>query len=176
MDAAEHFTQAALLTGVRYGLVANSDNHHARPGARRFHGQQHQALDAGGLTCVRALFNRRDEIIDALRERRCYATTSARILLDFAIGDTPMGGERPRGLPADIRYRVHGTDRLEEIVVWRGDLEAKTFTIAHRQTTDALDAIGSWTDPTPPAKGLYYLRARQRDGEMAWSSPIWTER
>ena len=38
-----------------------------------------------------------------------------------------------------------------------------------------------WWRFAPPARGLYYVRVRQRDlvhgrVAMAWSSPVWVER
>ena len=45
---------------------------------------------------------------------------------------------------------------------------------AHALEPDALTAELSWTDDTPlSGTSYYYLRAEQRDDEVAWSSPIW---
>jgi len=35
---------------------------------------------------------------------------------------------------------------------------------------------GTWADPKP-ARGVhyYYVRVRQSDGELAWSSPMWVD-
>ena len=39
----------------------------------------------------------REAVFDALAERRTYATTGARIVLDFSVGGVPMGGRRRAG-------------------------------------------------------------------------------
>jgi hypothetical protein len=36
-----------------------------------------------------------------------------------------------------------------------------------------VSVTGSWTDPEPADGDFYLLRALQRNGHMAWSSPIW---
>lgn len=175
VNSAENYIQTALLTGVHYGLVGGSDNHHAMPGARSFAGMKKFTMNAGGLTCILAGRLSREEVFQALRERRCYATTSARIFLDFHLADAAMGQVLPRPARVEGTFIVHGVDRLAEVVIWRGDIDRKTFSIIHSVSVDGLDAAGAWRDPSPPKRGLYYLRARQTDGEMAWSSPIWIE-
>jgi len=175
VSPAENYVQAGLLTGAHYGLVGGSDNHHAMPGARAFAGGRRFAMNAGGVTCVLAGGLARDSVFRALRERRCYATTGARIFLDFNLANVGMGQVLPRGSRVEGRYRVYGVAPLEEIVIWRADLANKSFEIVYSIRPNGLDAEGSWRDSSPPRRGLYYLRARQTDGEMAWSSPIWIE-
>ena len=35
---------------------------------------------------------------------------------------------------------------------------------------------GTWTDPQPSAGvHYYYIRVMQKDGELAWASPLWIE-
>ncbi len=171
-----HTAQDALLAGRRLGFIGGSDNHHARPGARRYPGWERLDMDAGGMTGVFATANTREAIIAALRERRCYATTGARLLLDFRLGNTLMGGVAPAGSPARVTWRVNGVERVAKVEILRGDLDAKRFVTAFSSAPDTLDASGAWTDPQPPTRAVYYLRVTQIDGEMAWSSPIWTSR
>jgi hypothetical protein len=61
-----------LRAGHRYGIVCNSDGHKGRPGSN-------------GLTAVFSEDLSRDATFTALRARRCYGTTNARILLVFGI-------------------------------------------------------------------------------------------
>ena len=60
--------QAHLLRGHCFGIYAGSDDHWGRPGQ-------------DGLTAVFAAELTREAIFDALRKRRCYGTTNARIIL-----------------------------------------------------------------------------------------------
>lgn len=177
LTTSENYVQAALLTGVKYGLIAGTDNHHAQPGARSFPNKQKMILDSGGMTCVLSDELTRKGVLTALRERRCYATTSSRIILRFSIDEIRMGGVLIRSGqgPLKVNFEVHGTDRLQNITLFKGDLQKKKFTIAKTFEPEGFDFNSTWTDPMPPAMGLYYLRVIQQNGLMAWSSPIWIE-
>lgn len=170
-----HSVQDALMTGNRLGFVGGSDNHHARPGARIFPEQSNMILNAGGLTCVSAKSNTREDIFEALKARRCYATTSTRMILDFHIGNTPMGQVTPNEKKPRIQYDIHGADRLAKIQILRGNLDEKTFEIVYEIDSNKMDESGEWTDNQPPSRALYYLRVTQQDKQMAWSSPIWID-
>ena len=73
----------AFDKGFRVGIVGNSDGHKGRPGASfpgaSFFGSQ------GGLTCFLAPRLDRDAIFGSMRQRRHYATTGNRMLLDVAV-------------------------------------------------------------------------------------------
>ena len=170
-----HTVQDALA-GRRLGFIGGSDNHNARPGARHFSGKAHMEMDAGGATCVLAESNTRDAILEAMRARHCYATTSERILLDFRIDQTPMGGIAPSGASVDISYHVNGTVAISKIEILRGDLVKKVFEVVRTVEPKAPDSQDDWKDPRPPDSAVYYLRVTQSDGAMARSSPIWTSR
>jgi hypothetical protein len=109
----------------------------------------------------------RSSLIKALRERRTYATTGARILLDFTAAGLPIGAIGSAD-EVECRAAVHAVQplRLVEIikdgnVVWSGE-------------SNQLDMIVTWQDPEPPStEHYYYLHIVQDDGHMAWSSPIW---
>jgi hypothetical protein len=174
VSQAGHSVQDALLEGKIFGFVGGGDNHHARPGSRTFPGKTGLILDSVGLTCLPDAKNRRDGIMDSLRKRHSYATTGERIFVDFRVGDSMMGDILPKGSRIRIDYRVHGTDSISKIEILRGDLARKVFESAATVMPDATDAQGVWEDQKPLPKALYYLRATQRNGAMAWSSPIWT--
>lgn len=171
-DNPDNSTRRWLASGRLYGLVGGSDNHHARPGATRFFRHGDIILDAGGLSAVRAESLTRRGILDGLRRRAVWATTGARILVDFRLGDAPMGDSVPAGGPVRGRFEVHGTDTLTRLTIWRGDVGNGSFVAVHDDAPGALDVSGEWSDPAPVGRAVYYLRAEQVDGEMAWSSPI----
>ena len=79
----------AFDKGYVVGVMGNSDGHHGRPGAEGA-GMTDFGIE-NGLTCVLAESLTRDDVFNALKNRRCYATTGARMLLDFAINGHPMG-------------------------------------------------------------------------------------
>ena len=102
-----------------------------------------------------------------MRDRQTYATTGARILLWFEAAGLTMGSE---GRAAHVRCRaqVHAVVPLDRVEVVKDGQAVASF------GADALDAELDWDDPAPPSREhFYYLRAVQRDGQMAWSSPIW---
>lgn len=76
----EWIVEDAFRLGYRVGIVANSDGHKGRPGAE---GPGASLFGAyGGLTAVLLPELSREAVFEALRARRHYATTGARILLD----------------------------------------------------------------------------------------------
>ena len=171
----ENYIRSALLSGIHYGIVGGSDNHNARPGARKFPGKENLNMDAGGLTCVIAKELTREGIFSAIKGRSCYATTSARIFLDFTLAGKPMGKVLPTGTPVKGTFRVHGADIIDQVTIFRGDILRKEFKTILSIKPAVLDVTGDWSDPSPVSKAVYYLRVIQKDGEMAWSSPIWVE-
>ena len=105
-----------------------------------------------------------------------------------------MGSEidlRP-GQPAQTHMEVLGTGPLRWIEVLRADLDRPNdgFSIVQKEWFAGFDRPSGksapssftldWSDATPPANGVYYVRVRQRDlvhGRVAeaWSSPVWVQ-
>ncbi len=70
----------AFKLGHRVGVVCHSDDHKGRPGAAYPGASQFGAI--GGLTCYLMPRLDRPTLFSALRQRRTYGTTGARLLLD----------------------------------------------------------------------------------------------
>ena len=163
--------QDALAMGRRLGFVGGTDSHHAQPGRNTcaMAGVDFHDHVTGGLTAIIAPELTRAALIQALKERRCYATTGARIVLDFSVDGHGMGAEFAASEPAvSVTARVLGTAPLKRVEVignnnvvftQPGDGRvcelAETLSLAEGQTT------------------YFYLRVTQSDGHVAWSSPIW---
>ncbi len=150
--------QAALAKGYRLGIIASGDIHSVRLG---FHGKA--AVFAKSLS--------RENIWDALYQRRCYGTTGARIILDFKIDETMMGDSfSAHDKPLQIKTSVYGTDRIRKVELLRNNQ------VIHSITPDAEDVKMEYIDSSRPRQGtFYYLRVLQEDEHMAWSSPIWID-
>ncbi len=106
--------------GYRVGVVCNSDGHKGRPGAE---GPGAGLFGiAGGLTCVLSTELTRDAIFRALRERRCYGTTGARIDLELHLGEAVMGAilEGAAGSHQRLTARARGTAPLEALELYNG--------------------------------------------------------
>jgi hypothetical protein len=149
-----------LNHGGRTGFVAGSDTHEGRPAARA-------AIWAGGLS--------RGQLLGALRARRNYALTGARILLDFRINGHWMGEQiEIRGRP-HLRVRVQGTVPIAEMLVVRDGAELL------RVTPHANSMELEHSDESFPGDSYYYVRVTQADLDehgnpsRAWSSPIWVK-
>ena len=165
----------ALRRGYRLGMIASTDNHVGMPGRSYPHDRQIHTPFPGGLAAVWAPELSREAIFDAVRARRCYGTTGARILLKFEINGKQMGEElqvpSPR-TPLKLRIQMHGTCAISSVEILRN---GETVHTAKPETGKAQEKISfEWADKTPlSGTGYYYVRVKQADGEMAWTSPIW---
>ena len=176
------YVQDGLAAGLRFGFVAGGDSHETSLGSLApdhrtvFEVDDHGMMVwRGGLTAVWAPDTGRTALFDALRARRCYATTGARILLDLTVDGAPMGAEIPLAGPPTFDLVVGGTAEL-------GQVELVRYTPSTGWSTPlSVDPEGelletSWTDEALTAEaGIYYLRVIQEDGHHAWSSPVWLD-
>ena len=134
-----------------WSAIGASDDHRSHPGQPHF-----------GLAAVTAPELTREAIFDGLYERRSYATTGARILLDFRVNDAPMGAEtsaesqepvaisagasdgtvgriRPTSRLPRLSVSVHGTDIIESVEVLRYSEPDGGFTVIADFQPNALD-------------------------------------
>jgi hypothetical protein len=165
--------QHAWASGHRIGVVAGSDNALGTPGVEGFDSSVPQY---GGLTVVLARELNRGAVFDALYSRRCYATTGARIWLDLTVDGQPMGSEfvRRPGSKLAIAAAVAGTAPLlsAEIVIFDG---GKFVTLADAKVDGVTTTATIAVTKQLVVSTIVYLRVRQADGQMAWSSPIWID-
>jgi hypothetical protein len=109
----------AFDMGYVVGVMCNSDGHKGRPGAEGPGAGQFGI--ANGLTCVLAESKTREAIFGALKSRRCYGTTGARIDLDFHIDDHPMGSVvESRSNGARAVASVRGTAPIDSLELFEG--------------------------------------------------------
>ena len=138
--------QQAWEDGMQLSAIASSDDHRAQPG------QAHQ-----GLVAVAATGLTRGEVFDALHDRRTYATTGARILLEFSAGGIGMGGRGPAPRPVAISASAIGTDRITLVEVLRHvDGQPGWQVIAHPESAARTDSSGR--SRTTRARGGDLLR------------------
>lgn len=114
----EWLLEEALRRGYRVGVIGGSDDHTGRPGASR--GTAGSLCVQGGLAAVYARTLTREGIWEALRSRRCYATTGERIILWVEANGHPMGTELAAMSPPEFQVEVVGTAPLELVEVRRG--------------------------------------------------------
>ena len=149
-----------LNKGGRTGFVRGTDTHEGRPAAR---------------TAVLARRLTREAIFDALRHRRNYAVSNARIVLDFRINGHPMGEEIETAGRPRIDVNVQGTDTISEVAIVRDGAVLHSFEPAAEQVKF------SYVDEAFRENSYYYLRVTQVDEDehgnlsRAWSSAIWVK-
>jgi len=176
-----HSVQHALAMGYRLGFIGGTDTHIGQPAHGSF-----QVNEGRGLTAVYARDLTREAIWDGLRDRLCYATTGARIVLDFRGGSCRMGQEVSveSGDPTMNRRSFHatvvGTDELERVEVVRNNRVVHSCKCGSEKTEldwdDEEDLAATCLVPAfsyDRPFAFYYLRVVQKDRERAWSSPIW---
>jgi hypothetical protein len=154
----DQMVDVMLARGHRFGFTASSDSH----GLLWHHGEARKRDPyRTGLTAVQAEAHTREAVMRALTERRCYATSGAKIFLDLAADGKPMGSELSSHR-AHLTVRAVGSAPIArlELVTERGVCASAEG--QHDEAT--LDA---------QVEGRFvYARVIQVDGEMAWSSPV----
>jgi len=163
----KQYAQDAWIHGLELSTVASSDDHRAHPG------QPHW-----GLTAVSASGLTREEVFDALYQRRTYGTTGARIFLSFRINGKMMGQRVKANGSPQLSIEAHGTDAFERIEVLRFCQADGVFRVIFSLTPNTSDLLWTSRDENFHEDSIYYVRLLQRGlvrgrVAMAWSSPIW---
>ncbi len=113
------FLKETLEHRYKLGFFGGSDSHTGRPGDDR-PGHQHRRYAKAGLAAVYATEVSLEAFLEALKARRCYATTGARIVLRTEADGHPMGSEPTTTSPPEISASVIGTAPLESVELFRG--------------------------------------------------------
>lgn len=164
--------QEAWARGYRIGVVAGSDTHAGLPGRSLPAADREDFLShRPGYAAVWAEELTRHGIFEALRARRCYGTTGVRIIVETFIEGHPMGSEIAWADPArhrELHINVWGTDELDQITVVKNNRDVHCFGVK----LDQAEVV--WCDRTLAVDGdYYYIRVVQKDGNRAWTSPVW---
>lgn len=154
------------------GIVASADGHDGCPGGAQspYPKHQHQFHFCGsGLTAVLCESLTRENIYDAIKNRRCYATTGTPIVLDIDCGGHIMGSViKNQKSPPTFIVKCRGTNSLKEIrIIKNGNIDYVHPCCGRWEITF------SYTDNSYDGSNAnYYIRAVQSDMESAWSSPF----
>lgn len=175
-----HFAQDGLAAGQRLGFVAASDSHSGRPGYPAHSSEYYDSdythwspdIYTGGTTGVYAEELTREAVFDAIRNRRCYATTGKRIIVEFKADDHGMGQEYKSTNAPHLYVKVIGTAPLASVTVVKNNQDYLRMEGKGRH--EVTFEYGS-TEP-PRETDWYYVRVIQEDYEMAWASPIWVSK
>ena len=167
LAAEERKINRALQAGLKLGIVGGSDTHDSRP-TNPF--PEPGPVRPAGITGVWADRLDRPALFVALRQRRCYATTGARMIVDFRVNGQLMGAT-VRADHYHLRVEALGTADISRIELLENGVVRRTFA-PRRQHAIVED---EWPAPADHPTGIHYCYARlfQADGERAWTSPIW---
>jgi len=163
------YAHDALRLGHRLGFTAGSDTHSCRPGLSDW--TRVWRTYPGGLTAVFAPELTREAVWQALYERRCYATTGNRSLLEFTVNGSPMGSEitvEP-GASRRVCVNCHADGELEAVTVYRQGRRWKH----ERASGESVDL--TLHDRNRTTADRYSVRLDLAGGEMVWSSPVWVD-
>ncbi len=148
----------ALERGYRIGFVGSGDTHWLGPG------------EDYGITGAYVKELTREGVFEAIRARRVFASTGARMVIDFRVNGTFMGGETA----------VQGAPRVSVDVTGDADLDrleiVRDHRIVHAVQGSGKRASFQFVDEEGSdnrRSSYYYLRITQKDEMKAWSSPIW---
>ncbi|MDJ0762750.1 MAG: CehA/McbA family metallohydrolase [Myxococcota bacterium] len=167
-DKPGEFIADALDKGLRFGFTGGSDGH----GLNWHHGVcRKQDSHRSGLTGVFSSEVSREGVLNALRRRRCYATSGEKIGLWFEIDSRPMGEELVVGWPVPFRVVVSATAPIRSISLVSNEGQE----IQLNATGKEADIRGTLEPPTPSGWCYYFVRVIQEDDAVAWSSPIWLD-
>ncbi len=176
--------QKALNKNCRFGFIAGGLDDRGI-----FNGfyESEQKQYAPGLTAIYAISQTREALFEALYKRNCFATTGAKIILDFNIANMPMGSELSTQNKPGLLYNrfitgfVAGENKLKEITIFRNGKVFSHFNPKDSyfeftfDDSELLSKIALNLKDNKPPFIHYYLRAVQEDGHIAWGSPIWID-
>lgn len=158
----ENTVMAALRMGLRLGFVAGSDTHSGRPGGSA----KEPMAYWGGQACIWARELTRAGIMEALKARRTYGITGARIILQMTVNGADMGSEIPLSDTAEIRIRTVAPSTIEKIQI------IKNTKLLKEVPVNAEQADITVSDLTEGA-AFYHCRVLLADGNLAVCSPVW---
>ncbi len=114
-------------------------------------------------------------IVEALQNRRTFATTGDKMFIDFKVNEATMGTiSKAKKLPEMAIYVV-GQYPLEKVEILRNSEVIHKFDMED----GAFEFQQTYVDPRYKDEEevlYYYVRATQKNKALAWSSPIWVER
>ncbi|MCL5771715.1 MAG: DUF3604 domain-containing protein [Actinobacteria bacterium] len=167
----KNFVVNCLKMGHKFGFVGGSDTHASRPGSN-FREEFTPVLKyaKSGLTAIFSDNLSRSSVFNSLKRKMCYATSGERIILFFNINSKGIGDELKvqKGEKLEIKIEAYGTEKIEEVsLIKNGDC-------VFLDKPNKLDYIKK-INAQVMENSFYYLKVKQVNGSLAWSSPIWVE-
>ncbi|MBI2901469.1 MAG: hypothetical protein HYY17_14890 [Planctomycetes bacterium] len=146
------FVQDALAKGYKLGIISSTDHGY---------GVSYAIVYAKSAT--------REDVFDALYNRRCYASTAYGIVLDFRADGHLMGEEIATDKDVALSVFARGYAKIRSVEIIR---DGK---VAHSWKPERAEAKLECRDDAAKGAHYYYARVILEDGEIAWSSPVWVD-
>lgn len=116
----------------------------------------------------------REGIIEAMRSRRCFATTGDKMIVDFRINGKLAGSTTKIREAPNLNFKVKGQHELEKVEILRNSKVIKEYNLSNGPT----EFDDSYIDENYQEENevlYYYVRGTQKNNEIVWSSPIWID-
>lgn len=161
----EKLYPTALDCGFRVSPIGVSDTHQDNWGSAQLEAR----------TAVLAPSLSKDDILNALRCQRCYATETGSTLLSFSVNGVSMGGDTPAAQDYRIKLEIVEPDRTAEKELVRVELISDYGQILLSWECGGHCVCMDETLHSVSAR-YFFARAVNRAGKRIWSSPVWTGR
>ncbi|UQZ81097.1 Endo-1,4-beta-xylanase A precursor [Paenibacillus konkukensis] len=160
IDNLSHYT-TALDLGWHVAPSGNQDNHAANWGTLD---TRRTAILAEKLT--------REDIYDAIRSHRVYATTDANMKVMFKINNQMMGSTLSN--PSALNFTIGAADPDAGDTIKKIEVYTEGGQLAGSANFNSNNV--SWTSfsVTNNTKKYYFIKVTQADGQAAVTAPIWT--
>ncbi|MCD6354122.1 MAG: DUF3604 domain-containing protein [Prolixibacteraceae bacterium] len=116
----------------------------------------------------------RHGILEALRSRRCFATTGDKMIIDFRINGAVNGSVVTTDKIPVLQIKVKGQRELSKIEILRNSAVIKEYLLLD----DSIHFNEIFNDENyKEGNGAlyYYVRATQKNDAIGWSSPVWVK-
>ena len=116
----------------------------------------------------------REGILEAMKERRCFATTGDKMIVDFRINGSINGSVTKTDKVPALNIKVKAQRELEKVDVLRNSKVIKSYNLPDGSLEfEQVFSDEHYQDEKEIC--YYYIRATQKNNEILWSSPIWVE-
>ena len=159
------YVRNMLNQGRKFGIMGSSDTHDSHCGYAPYENWRRSPL-----TAVYANALTREAVWEALYNRRCYATTGPRMIIDFRINGHCMGEEinLEEETTANISVEVYAEDIIKEVVIIKNGCNYQTYHPASKEIKIVCE-----DNLREKRTDYYYIRIVQENNDMGWTSPIW---
>ncbi len=96
------------------------------------------------------------------------------MIVDFRINDSFQGTTIKIERPPNLQLKIRGQRQLEKVEVLRNSTVIKEMKV-YGNTTEFDTSFIDENYLEEQGICYYYIRATQKNNEIAWSSPVWVE-